>query len=230
MSTPMSAGTWPSCRAISKSTPTPDPPSLAPSMGSRWRRLSLSANGRVSQWAKSNTRSRDSGWKDPTMFFMLRMVPSNALARPSCTVTWAPWRANSLANQSAHASCVSVLGTRGPKATCVATYAYAESSLNSGATTSSAGGVSGFREAPDPASVPHAAKASRANPANQGVAKVNLPTAPAASVFVILDGDALRGEDVADFVRGSPVLVRFGLGAHVHQQVQQRPCVVSFSL
>ena len=66
---------------------------------------------------------------------------------------------------------------------------------------------------PDPESVPHAAKASTANPTNQGVAKVNLPTAPAASVFAVLDRDALRGKDVSDFVGRSPVLVRFGVGA-----------------
>ena len=34
---------------ISSSTPTPEPPSLAPSMGSRMRSVSLSAKGRVSQ-------------------------------------------------------------------------------------------------------------------------------------------------------------------------------------
>ena len=60
----------------------PDAPSFAPSMGSRVLVLSLSAKGRVSQCANNSTRSRDSGWKVPMMFFMFRMVPSKARARP----------------------------------------------------------------------------------------------------------------------------------------------------
>ena len=46
----------PITRAISIKTPTPDPPSFAPSIGSSIRSVSLSAILRVSQWAARRIR------------------------------------------------------------------------------------------------------------------------------------------------------------------------------
>ena len=122
----------PNCLAISSKTPTPDPPSLAPSIGSFIRIISLSANGLVSQCAYSIIRFLESRLYCPTILDSSRIFPSKALDFPFCTITFAPCLLSSSANHSPQLTCSTELGTLGPNATWRSTKMYAESPENSG--------------------------------------------------------------------------------------------------
>ena len=91
-------------------------PVVRPVDGLSGSRAVFVRKGRVSQCANNSTRSRDSGWKVPMMFFMFRMVPSKARRGPPGRHL-GPVSGQFAASQSAQASWGAVLGTRGPNAT-----------------------------------------------------------------------------------------------------------------
>ena len=109
-----------SWRASCSSTATPLAPSLAPMTGLLWLAGSgsLSAQGRVSQWASNSSRWLASGLMTPMMFLMPTLPPCPVFTSACCTMTVSQEACSVVLSQSAHLACCGVPGTRGPNSHC----------------------------------------------------------------------------------------------------------------
>ena len=114
------SGCWLRTRAISRATATALAPSEAPSIGAFFFTLSLSAKGRVSQWPKMAIRRAAVGWYWAMMLRARMLVPSKVIASKGCSITFRPKPLSLATSQSPVATWAFELGTRGPKATCLA--------------------------------------------------------------------------------------------------------------